>query len=444
MTNPQDNPGTPPQPTPSDLSTPHPPSMTPKPRLRRVKMLARKTVASGALSKKLNEQLKASQAQDSNSNSDSESYKFASEGERPGSSNSAKAQESPSKVSSSLIENLENRFVLVGPIRDVELPELRRSEGKKKVEKENEREGECGDVRGKGKGVADYSPTVVLPAPSICGKDEPGSSTEETLADHLKKVRASYDPKKKTPTPKSPSALKPSKKRKASSQATTAPSLPKGRATRSMVKQSESDLQKALAESKKKRIDKGKGKVTEPSKAVDVKEMEQIHQEKVTTMEVQTPKPKKIRTSSKKSSSVSEAPEPSFAKRTRSAVKGKQGRVSEEEEWSGDEESESYGKQDKLAMFGKRNFLKGRLLKDLVEPGMVCLVDTLAAQGWKAMVLQMDGILSRNEIIEFMANAEVKDGKVTSKVKGVQVTFDAEKLGEILDIPAEGYDDYTR
>nr|XP_009778369.1 PREDICTED: uncharacterized protein LOC104227750 [Nicotiana sylvestris] len=56
----------------------------------------------------------------------------------------------------------------------------------------------------------------------------------------------------------------------------------------------------------------------------------------------------------------------------------------------------------------------------------------------------MDGRLARNEIIEFMENAKVKDSRVTSKVKGVQVTFDAEKLGEILDIPAEGYDDYTR
>lgn len=59
--------------------------------------------------------------------------------------------------------------------------------------------------------------------------------------------------------------------------------------------------------------------------------------------------------------------------------------------------------------------MKGRLLKDLMELGMVCLVDTLAAQGRKDMVLQMDGRLVRNEIIEFMANAEVKDGKVTSK-----------------------------
>ncbi|XP_070023069.1 uncharacterized protein [Nicotiana sylvestris] len=358
MTNPQENPGTPPQPTPSDSTTPPPPSTTPKPRLRRVKMLARKTVASGALLKKLNEQLKASQAQNSDSDSDSESYKSASEGEGTGSSNSEKVQKFPSK------ETIEESDKKLG---------------------------------GSGSGEA-AEELVNLSSQG----DELGSLVEETLADLLKKASS--------PTP-------------------TETSLPKGRATRSRVKQSESDLQKALAESKKKRMDKGKGKVAESSEAVDVEEMEQVHQEKVTTLEVQTPKPKKAKTSSKKSSSMSEDHEPSLAKRTRSAVKSKQVRVSEDEEWSGDEESESDGEQDKLVMFGKRNFIKGRLLKDLVEPGMIRLVNTLAAQGWKDMVLQMDGRMARNKIIEFMANVEVKDDRVTSKVKGVQVTFDAEKLG---------------
>ncbi|XP_070006801.1 uncharacterized protein [Nicotiana sylvestris] len=273
-------------------------------------------MASGALSKKLNEKLKASQAQDS----DYDSFKSASEG-------------------------------------DVELPELGRSGGKKKFEKEKEREGKRGYVRGKGIGVVDYLPTTELHWQEVRGKwfreavkglvnqssqrDEHGSSTEETLADLLKK---------------------------ASSPTTTETPLPKGRATRSRVKQSESDLQKALAKSKKKRIDKGKGKVAESSEAVEVEKMEQVHQEDHTTMEVQTPKPKKTKTSSKKSSSVSKTVEPSLAKRTRSVVKNKQVRISEDEEWSGEEESESDGEQDKLAKFGKRKNLKGRLLKDLMEP----------------------------------------------------------------------------
>ncbi|XP_070020893.1 protein gar2-like [Nicotiana sylvestris] len=338
MTNPQDNPGTPPQPTPSDSSTPPPPSLTLKPRLRRLKMLARKTVISGDLSKKSNEQLKASQAQNSDSTSDSESYKFASKREGPGSSEFEKAQESPSKVSSSLTENLENRFILVGSIRDVELPKLRRSGDI--VEESGKKSGGSGSDKAT-EGLVNLSSQG----------DEPGSSVVETLASLLKRVGASYDPKKRrTPTPEPPSAPKPSKKQKASSPTPTETSLPKGRATRSRVKQSESDLQKALAKSKKKRMAKGKGKVAESSEAIDIEQMEQ-------------------------------AVEPSLAKRTRSVVKSKQVRVSEEEEWSGEEESESDGEQDKLAKFGKRKFLKGRLLKDLMEPRMIRLVDTLAAQG---------------------------------------------------------------
>nr|XP_016434128.1 PREDICTED: uncharacterized protein LOC107760568 [Nicotiana tabacum] len=190
--------------------------------------------------------------------------------------------------------------------------------------------------------------------------DEHGSSTEETLADLLKKVGASYDPKKcRTPTLNAPSVPKPSKKRKASSPTTTEFSLPKGRTTRSRVKQSESDLQKAIAESKKKKLAKEKWKVTESSEDVEVEEMEQVHQEEVQPVEVA---------------------KPSLDKRTRSVVKGKQVKISEDEEWSG-EEVEDDSEQDKLAMFGKKKILKGRLLKDLVEPRIMRLVDAFFAQG---------------------------------------------------------------
>ncbi|XP_070015797.1 uncharacterized protein [Nicotiana sylvestris] len=290
MSNPQDNPGTHPPPSPSNSSSTTPPSASPKPRLRRVKILARKTVASGALGKALNKRLKASQVKESqapnyDSSSESESYQSATEGEGHESSDSKKIQESPSK------------------------------------------------------------------------RDEPVPSTEETLADLLKKVGASYDPKKcRTPTTKAPNVPKPSKKRKASSPTPTASSLPRGRATRSKVKQSEDDLQRALEESKKKRKNKGKGKIAESSEVVEKEEMELVHQER--------------------------------AKRTRSAVKTKQSKVSDDDDWSGKEEENNFEKeQDKLAIFGRRKILKGRLLKDLVEPGMMRLVDALAAQGWKDMVL---------------------------------------------------------
>ncbi|XP_070017776.1 uncharacterized protein [Nicotiana sylvestris] len=186
-------------------------------------------------------------------------------------------------------------------------------------------------------------------------RDEPISSNKETLADLLKKAGASNDPKKRrTPRTKAPTVPKPSKKRKASSPTPTASSLPKGRATRSRVKQSEADLQRDLAESKKKKMDKGKRKITESSEAVEEEEMELVQQERGTSVEVPTPKPK---ISSKKSSSVSEFVEPTLAKRTRSAVKNKQSNISEDDDWSGEEEeNDSEKEQDKLVMFGKRDF----------------------------------------------------------------------------------------
>ncbi|XP_070011068.1 uncharacterized protein [Nicotiana sylvestris] len=317
MTNPQDNPGTPPQPTPSDSFTSPQPSTTPQPRRRRVKILARKTVATGELSKKLNAKLKASQAQDSENSDDS--FKSTSEGEGTGSSDSEKAQNPPSKVRSVLVENLDNRFVLVRSVMNMEMPESRRRGGKNKSEKEKESEGVSSDVRGKGKEVDESSPTSKM-----------------TLADLLKKADASYNPKKRrTSTPKAHITTKTTKKRKATSPTTTEIPLPKGRTTRSKLKQSEDELQKAMAESKKKIMDKGKAKVAEPVETVDVDRMDPIHQDEHVTVnvEVQIPKPKKTTASSKKSSSVSKAVEPSFlAKRTRSAAKAKQVNITEEED----------------------------------------------------------------------------------------------------------------
>ncbi|XP_019257730.1 PREDICTED: splicing regulatory glutamine/lysine-rich protein 1-like [Nicotiana attenuata] len=330
----------------------------------RVKMLARKTVATGALSSKLNAQLKASQGKDSKNSDDS--FKSVSEREGTGSSDSEQAtsvQNPSTEVISDLTENLENRFVLLGSVVDVETTELRRRGGENEREKETESEGVRNDEKGKGKEVADSSPTSETVKMAICGAepekvvesskktggsgsgeaaeglvnlrkhtDEPGSSIEETLADLLKKVGASYKPKKRrTPTRKTPGTARTNKKRTVSPETTDIP-LPKGRATRSKLKQSEEALQKALEESKKKRIDKGKAKVSELVEASDVDKMDRVHQGEHMTveMEVQTPKPKKAKTSSKKSSSVSKSAEPStLAKRTRSGVKAKQVKITE-------------------------------------------------------------------------------------------------------------------
>ncbi|XP_019241360.1 PREDICTED: uncharacterized protein LOC109221339 [Nicotiana attenuata] len=356
MTNPQDNPGTPNNPgTPPPRSSS---STTPQPRKRQLKMLARKTVARGALSRKLNAQLQVT----SGTNTTNE-------------------------VISVLVENLENRFVLVGSVVDLETPESKRRGGKNKREKEKKSEGVRSDERGKGKEVADSSPTSETDRMAICGAesekveesgkktggsgsgeaveglvnlgkhtDEPDSSVEETLADLLKKVGDNYNPKKKrTPKTKNPGTARANKKRKVAPSDTTEISLPRGRATRSKLKQSGEELQKALEESKKKKMDKGEKKVGEPVEAVDVDVMDLVHQgEKVTAeVEVQTPKPKKAKTSSKKSTSVPKSAEPStLAKRTKSAVKPKQVNIAEEGDLSEEEEDGSDSEVDKLSKFG--------------------------------------------------------------------------------------------
>ncbi|XP_070030128.1 uncharacterized protein [Nicotiana sylvestris] len=288
MTNPQDNPGIPPPVSPSNTSSSTPPSEIPKPRFHRQKMLTRKTVASGALRKVLNEKLKASQrkespTQESDSRSESEAFISASKGEEHGSSDTDKIQKNPGEVSycvvfSTVVQNVENRFVLVRPVKDVKGLNLVKVEVKRKKKREGGASGDergnrkervldiCGGVekggnKSGGSGSGEAAEGLVH---LIKQQDEPGSSAEETLADLLKRVGASYDPKKrKASTQKASTASKPTKKSKMSSPKPIVPLVPKGRATRSRVKQSEAELQKALEESKKKKKEKGKAKVVE-------------------------------------------------------------------------------------------------------------------------------------------------------------------------------------
>nr|XP_033510344.1 uncharacterized protein LOC117275092 [Nicotiana tomentosiformis] len=60
------------------------------------------------------------------------------------------------------------------------------------------------------------------------------------------------------------------------------------------------------------------------------------------------------------------------------------------------------------------------------------------------MVLQMDRNLAINKIVEFMANYEIKNGRVISVVKEVTMSFDDKELGEILSVHAAGYNDYKK
>ena len=48
------------------------------------------------------------------------------------------------------------------------------------------------------------------------------------------------------------------------------------------------------------------------------------------------------------------------------------------------------------------------------------------------------------ELAEFYANCSVTKGVVTSAVGGKKIGFDAPNLGEILGVPATGFDVYVR
>ncbi|XP_070036072.1 uncharacterized protein [Nicotiana tomentosiformis] len=158
----------------------------------------------------------------------------------------------------------------------------------------------------------------------------------------------------------------------------------RGRATRTQNKQSGVELEKALEESKRKAAAKGKKKVIEHVEPVEIDEIDLILQDEEETeeMEVVTPKAKKAKTSSKKSVSKTKSAEPStLAKRTRYALKPRKVKIVEEEEWSGEEEEESNAEKDNMVKFGKKTILKGKLLRDLEEEGMLLLLEKLQLQG---------------------------------------------------------------
>jgi len=51
---------------------------------------------------------------------------------------------------------------------------------------------------------------------------------------------------------------------------------------------------------------------------------------------------------------------------------------------------------------------------------------------------------SQPDLAEFYANVSVTEGRVISKENGVHIEFDAQNLGDILGVPADGSDLYVR
>ncbi|XP_070025566.1 uncharacterized protein [Nicotiana sylvestris] len=264
-----------------------------------------------------------------------------------------------------------SRFVLVGSIECDESIEPGKVGGKNKKGKEKESEGARSTVRGKGKRVVDslrtpMSLTKDTGAMVVWGEKSGGIEESETLVDLLKKVTESYNPnKKRNSKSKTLGTARANKKREVAPSVTVEIPPTRGRSTRRQKKQIEAELEKALEESRRKAVAKGKKNMSEPVEAVDLDEMDLVLRDEDDTEKVKilTPKPKKAKTSTKKSVSESNSAEPStLAKKTRSVVKSKQVKMVEEKEWSGEEEDGSNAEKDKMAKFGKRTILKGILI----------------------------------------------------------------------------------
>jgi len=78
------------------------------------------------------------------------------------------------------------------------------------------------------------------------------------------------------------------------------------------------------------------------------------------------------------------------------------------------------------------------------EQGLEVFLDKLRQQGWLELFINTNLGCSVSDLVEFYARCSVTDGRLFSEVNGVKIEFDAHELGEILGIPAIGFDIYIR
>jgi len=78
------------------------------------------------------------------------------------------------------------------------------------------------------------------------------------------------------------------------------------------------------------------------------------------------------------------------------------------------------------------------------EQGLEVFLKKLRAQGRLELFANTQLGCSVPELAEFYARCSVTEGTVTSEVDGVKVEFDAQKLREILGVPAVRFDIYAR
>jgi len=78
------------------------------------------------------------------------------------------------------------------------------------------------------------------------------------------------------------------------------------------------------------------------------------------------------------------------------------------------------------------------------EQALGVFLEKFRAQGWLELFTNTHLGCSVPELAEFYANCSVTKGVVISEVGGKKIQFDAPKLGEILGVPAIGFDVYVR
>ena len=100
---------------------------------------------------------------------------------------------------------------------------------------------------------------------------------------------------------------------------------------------------------------------------------------------------------------------------------------------------------------GKKNYfrtktvLRGRIFHpDILSMDLVKQVcELLRFQGWEELFLE-PSLIYEKEVVDFYTNLVILEGDVvSSSVKGVDIVFDATKLGEILHIPSVGINEYN-
>jgi len=100
----------------------------------------------------------------------------------------------------------------------------------------------------------------------------------------------------------------------------------------------------------------------------------------------------------------------------------------------------------RLTQLLQRSVVRGKIVKVqyFEEQGLGVSLEKLNAHGWLELFTTTQLGCSVSNLADFYANCSITEGVVKSEVNRKKVRFDAWKLGEILGIPATGFDIYVR